>query len=110
MPSLTAVWGYMREMGWRRAVPSSDLDQQHEAAQTRVEPPGSACALTVSVDGATKRNLQAFVGQLVVRLRSHSNGNPQCKESFLLMDFGAHHLVFPFGQTFFEISNCTLKM
>lgn len=83
MPSLTAVWEYMREMGWRRAVPSSDLDQHDGSANElsarllEVEPTESVCGLTVSMDGATKRSLQAFVGQLVVRLRSHSNENPQ---------------------------------
>lgn len=85
---------------WPRPAAWRQRKQELSPHLLEVEPTGSACGLTVSMNGATKRNPQAFVGQLVVRLRSHSNGNPQCKESFLLVDFGAHHLVFPFGQTF----------
>lgn len=54
-----------------------------------VKPTRPAYGLIVSIDGATKKNPQAFVEQLVVWLCSHSNGNSQCEQQFLLVYYEA---------------------
>lgn len=50
-----------------------------------VEPLGSACGIIERVDGITKNNTQAFVEQLDVWCCVHSNGDPPCKQSLLLV-------------------------
>lgn len=50
-----------------------------------VEPLGSACGILERVDGITQNNTQAFVEQLDVWCCVHSNGDPLCKQSFLLV-------------------------